>query len=159
VEGMKMFVRSVLTSLVSLLAVTLCSLPISAHEINEEDGVHRLALQISDNDPVKMTSVLNIAANVSRAYGDEGEEVEIKVIVFNAGIHMLRTDTSPIAKRLKSYTQSMPNVTFYACDNTLHSMARSEGKEPEIFDFAEHVTAGVVTLIQLNETGWTLVRP
>jgi hypothetical protein len=37
------------------------------------DGPHRLALQISDNDPVKMNAVLNVAANVSKYYSDKGE--------------------------------------------------------------------------------------
>ncbi len=40
-----------------------------------EDGIHRLALQISDNDAAKMATVLNVAANVSRHYSEIGEEV------------------------------------------------------------------------------------
>ena len=37
--------------------------------------------------------------------------------------------------------------------------ARRDGKEPPLVDNAERVTAGVVTLIELNEKGWTIVRP
>ena len=37
------------------------------------DKVHRLALQISDESPEKMTTVLNNAANVSRYYTQKGE--------------------------------------------------------------------------------------
>ena len=39
---------------------------------------HKLALQISDNDPAKMNAVLNVAANVSKYYSDKGEEIEIQ---------------------------------------------------------------------------------
>jgi uncharacterized protein len=120
---------------------------------------HRLALQISDNTPEKMNAVLNVAANVSKYYSDKGEEAEIQIIAFNAGLHMLRDDTSPVKPRLKSFKQGMPNVSFIACDNTLHSMARSEGKEPPLVENVEHVEAGVVRLIELAEKGWTLVRP
>jgi hypothetical protein len=120
---------------------------------------HKLALQISDNDPAKMNAVLNVAANVSRYYSDKGDEVEIQIVAFNAGLHMLRADTSPVKPRLKSFKDSMPNVSFMACDNTLHSMARTEGKEPPLVDNAQHVEAGVVTLIELGEKGWTIVRP
>ena len=56
---------------------------------------HRLALQISDNDADKMNAVLNVAANVSKFYSDKGEEIEIQIVAFNAGLHMLRDDTSP----------------------------------------------------------------
>jgi intracellular sulfur oxidation DsrE/DsrF family protein len=120
---------------------------------------HRLALQISDNDPGKMNAVLNVAANVSRYYSEKGDEVDIQIVAFNAGITMLRSDKSPVKDRLKSFEQGMPNVSFMACQNTLDSIARKEGKEPPLVENAQRVTAGVVTLIELGEKGWTIVRP
>jgi intracellular sulfur oxidation DsrE/DsrF family protein len=53
----------------------------------------------------------------------------------------------------------MPNVAFKACENTLEAMTRKEGKEPPLVENAERVKAGVVTLIELGEQGWTIVRP
>ena len=120
---------------------------------------HRLALQISDDSAEKMNAVLNVAANVSKYYTDKGDEVEIQIVAFNAGLTMLRADKSPVLERLKSFKQSMPNVSFMACQNTLDSLARKEGKEPPLVDNAVRVTAGVVTLIELGEKGWTIVRP
>ena len=120
---------------------------------------HRLALQISDNDPGKMNAVLNVAANVSKYYSDKGEDVEIQIVAFNAGLNMLRADKTPVAERLKSFKQGMPNVSFMACQNTLDSMTRSEGKEPPLVDNATRVPAGVVTLMELGEKGWTIIRP
>ena len=123
------------------------------------EGPHRLALQISDNDADKMNAVLNVAANVSKYYSDKGEEVEIQIVAFNAGLHMLREDTSPVKPRLASFAKGMPNVSFKACQNTIDSMAKRENKAIPIIEGAEHVTAGVVTLIELGEKGWTIVRP
>ena len=137
----------------ALLLVPLALAPASALE------KHRLALQISDNDPAKMNAVLSVAANVSKYYSDKGEEVEIEIVAFNGGLHMLREDTSPVKPRLKSFKQGMPNVSFIACENTLETMTRSEGKEPPLVENATRVTAGVVTLIELAEKGWTIVRP
>jgi len=122
-------------------------------------GTHRLALQISDNDPEKMTAVLNVAANVSRLYAAKGETIEIHVVAFNAGLHMLRADTSPVKERLQSFASSMPNVSFKACNNTLEAMIKREDKPIAIVDSATLVPAGVVTLIELGESGWTIVRP
>jgi uncharacterized protein len=119
----------------------------------------QLALQISDNDPDKMNAVLNVAANVSKFYSDKGEEVDIQIVAFNAGLHMLRNDTSPVKPRLKSFKEGMPNVSFMACENTLDAMTRKEGKEPALVDNVQRVKAGVVTLIELGEKGWTIVRP
>lgn len=126
------------------------------------ERVHRLALQISDGDPGKMTAVLNVAGNVARLYAEKGEEVEIRIVAFNAGLNMLRTDKSPVLARLKSVAESMPNVAFEACGNTRENMAKAENRKPEdipLFDKATVVKAGVVSLIELSEKGWTIVRP
>ena len=64
---MKMVLR------MGLVLVALVALSIGARA---EDGMHKLALQISDNDPAKMTEVLNVAANVSRHYSGIGEQVD-----------------------------------------------------------------------------------
>jgi hypothetical protein len=137
----------------AILLLPLAAAPAGAME------KHRLALQISDSDPAKMNAVLNVAANVSKYYSDKGDEVEIQIVAFNAGLNMLRQDKSPVLDRLKSFKQGMPNVAFVACENTLEAMTRAEGKEPPLVDNATRVPAGVVTLIELGEKGWTIVRP
>jgi intracellular sulfur oxidation DsrE/DsrF family protein len=133
----------------------------AATAVLAQDGLaqHKLALQISDNNPQKMTTVLNVAANVTRHYESIGETVEVRIVAFNAGLHMLRVDTSPVLDRLNSFGASMPNVTFAACGNTIDTMAKKEGKATPIAAVAERVPAGVVDLMTLDEAGWTIVRP
>ena len=138
----------------ALFAVALMAMPSIAAAAD-----HKLVLQISDNDPQKMNTVLNVAANVSRLYSEKGEEVDIKVVAFNAGLHMLRPDTSPVSERISNFSASMPNVAFQACNNTREAMAKKSGKDVPIFEFAEVVPAGVVSIIELNEQGYTIVRP
>ena len=135
------------------------ALGMASPALAQDDGSHRLALQISDNNPQKMTTVLNVAANVTRLYQDRGEEVEIRIVAFNAGLHMLREDTSPVLERLTSFGQSMPNVTFAACGNTITGMTKKEGVAPPISTHAEVVPAGVVELMALDQAGWTIIRP
>jgi intracellular sulfur oxidation DsrE/DsrF family protein len=38
-------------------------------------------------------------------------------------------------------------------------MSAKEGKDIPIFEFAEVVPAGVVTIMELDEAGYTVVRP
>ena len=152
-----MIVRAFLLGLVLAPTLAAAALPAGA-----ADKAHRLALQISDDTPEKMTAVLNVAANVSRHYAGVGEEVEIRVVAFNAGLNMLRTDRSPVLARLKSVSESLHNVAFEACANTRENMARNEGKKAEeipIYADARIVPSGVVSLIELSEKGWTVVRP
>ncbi|HYA73722.1 MAG TPA: hypothetical protein VEF36_11260 [Roseiarcus sp.] len=120
---------------------------------------HKLALQISDADPAKMTAVLDIAANVSRHYTGKGEEVEIAVVAFNGGIGMLLADRSPVAERLTQFERSMPNVRFEACNQTLAGVEKREGKRPPLLPGVAVVDAGVPELMDLSEQGYTVVRP
>lgn len=120
---------------------------------------HRLALQISDNAPDKMTAVLNVAANVSRYYSDRGEDVEIEIVAFNAGLHMLRADTSAVKDRVSSFRKSMANVSFKAGKNTMDAMEKTEGKSVVLISQIDVVEAGVTRLIELSENGRTIVRP
>lgn len=141
----------------AFVAGALVSLPTAG--VTAENKVHKLALQISDNEPEKMNAVINVAANVSRFYSDKGEEVEIEIVAFNAGLHMLRADTSPVKDRVTNALKALPNVSFKACKNTMDAMERSEGKPVPLLPKMDIVEAGVTRLIELSEQGWTIVRP
>ncbi|MBB4395787.1 hypothetical protein GGD62_004906 [Bradyrhizobium sp. ERR14] len=120
---------------------------------------HRLALQISDDDPVKMRAVLDVAANVSRHYSGQGEDVEIAVVAFNGGVDMLLQDRSPVKERLANFLKSMPNVSFIACGNTLETLAAKEDKRPPLIEGVSVTQVGVAALMDLAEKNWTIVRP
>lgn len=150
-----------MSSFRSLTVFLLASLAVLSTPVTgaAADKMHRLALQISDSDAEKMTAVLNVAVNVTKYYEQKGEEVEIRVVAFNAGLHMLRDDTSPVKERIAGFAKSMPGVTFNACGNTIDGMARKEGKKPPILASATVVPAGVITLMELASNGWTIIRP
>ena len=120
---------------------------------------HKLALQVSDDDDATMRSALDIAANVSRYYTERAEEVDIRIVVYGPGMVMLRPEKTPVMDRLTSFSQSMPNVSFAACGNTLDTLELKEGERPKIVPFATVVEAGVVELLRLHEDGYTLVKP
>jgi len=122
---------------------------------------HRLILQVDTNDLAMMNLALNNAANVDRYYSDLGEPVEIEVITFGPGLHMLRDDTSPapVNDRIKSMAESRLSVTFKACGNTQENMAKAENKKIPLVSQATVVKSGVVRVMELQEQGWSYVRP
>ena len=97
---MKLMRRSLLAGLaVAALAGT------SALAGQAGDGTKRLAIQISDNDPATFNKALNVATNFARGMSESGDFYEIEIVTFNAGLHMLRTDTSPVLDRIASITK------------------------------------------------------
>jgi intracellular sulfur oxidation DsrE/DsrF family protein len=128
-------------------------------DADEEMVFHKLALQVSDDDETAMRSALDMASNVSRSYSAKAHEVEIRIVVYGPGLDMLRPDRSPVLDRLKAFEQSMPNVTFAACRNTLDTLERKEGRRPELVPYAEIVEAGGAELIELHEQGYAIIKP
>jgi uncharacterized protein len=121
--------------------------------------LHRLILQVHINEPAMMNLALNNATNVAQYYKDLGEKVTIEVVTFGPGLHMLRDDTSPVKARIKAIKESTPAISFKACGNTQENMHKAESKEIPIIPEATVVKSGVVRVMELQEQGWTYVRP
>jgi intracellular sulfur oxidation DsrE/DsrF family protein len=121
--------------------------------------LHHLILQVNANEPAMMNLALNNATNVAQYYKDLGEKVEIEVVTFGPGLHMLRDDTSPVKARIKAIKESTPAISFKACGNTQENMHKAENKEIPIIPEATVVKSGVVRVMELEERGWTYVKP
>jgi intracellular sulfur oxidation DsrE/DsrF family protein len=121
--------------------------------------LHHLVLQVNTNEPAMMNLALNNATNVAQYYKDLGEKVTIEVVTFGPGLHMLRDDTSPVKARIKAIKESTPSISFKACGNTQENMSKAESKEIPLIPEATVVKSGVVRVMELQEQGWTYVRP
>jgi intracellular sulfur oxidation DsrE/DsrF family protein len=120
---------------------------------------HRLILQVNTSDPAAMNLALNNAMNVTQYYKERGERVKIEVITFGPGLNMLREDTSPVKARIETMALSTPEVSFKACGNTQENMRKAENKDIPIISQAQVVKSGVVRVMELEEQGWTYVKP
>lgn len=120
---------------------------------------HRLVVQVDVNDPAIMNLALNNVSNTVQHYAEIGQKVEVELVAFGPGLHMLRDDTSPVKARIKSMSETMPEVSFSACGNTKENMARIEAKEIPLISQAKVTKSGVVRLMELQEQGWSYLRP
>jgi len=120
---------------------------------------HRLILQVNTNEPAVMSLALNNAVNVEQYYKEIGGQVRIEIVAFGPGLHMLREDTSPVKERIKALTDNSRPISFAACGNTRANMSRAEQKEIALIPQATVVPSGVVRIIELQEQGWSYVRP
>jgi uncharacterized protein len=124
-----------------------------------KDMEHRLVLQVNTNDQAAMNLALNNATNVAQYYKELGEKVKIEVVTFGPGLNMLRADTSPVKARIETMALSMPEISFKACGNTRANMNKAEDKDIPIIQQAQVVKSGVVRVMELEEQGWTYVKP
>ncbi|MBH5402524.1 hypothetical protein HZZ13_32745 [Bradyrhizobium sp. CNPSo 4010] len=120
---------------------------------------HRLILQVNSNEPAMMNLTLNNATNVAQYYRDHGEPVSIEIVTFGPGLHMLRDDTSPVKPRIEVLAMSNPEISFKACGNTQENMRKAENKDINLIPQAAVVKSGVVRVMELQEQGWSYVKP
>jgi uncharacterized protein len=124
-------------------------------------AANKVAIQVNQNDKAVMDLALNNAKNIIEYYKEKGETVAVEIVTYGPGLHMLRADTSPVKDRLKRLKElAFPgNVQYSACNNTKQGMEKTEGKEVPILTEATLVPSGVVRLIDLQEKGWSYLRP
>ncbi|MEH3145438.1 MAG: hypothetical protein PGN34_08820 [Methylobacterium frigidaeris] len=120
---------------------------------------HRVVIQITQNDPGTMTMALNNVENMTRRYESLGEAVEVEIVAYGAGLHMMRSDTSPVRDRIAALARRDKPVVFTGCGNTRTVQSRQEGREITLVPEARTVEAGITRIVELQEQGWSYVRP
>ena len=151
-------------SALALLIGSAAAAPVSqvaapaAQPRSEAKQSHRVVIQITQNDPAVMNMVLNNTANMMKHYEAMGEQLKVEIVAYGAGLHMMRSDTSPVRDRLAALAGNK-RVTLSGCGNTMASQGRQEGKEVTLVPAARVVETGIARIVELQEQGWTYVRP
>jgi intracellular sulfur oxidation DsrE/DsrF family protein len=152
---MRRFMRPIIAAAGLLIAFT------SHGFAAEPQPQHRLVIQVDQNDRRTMDFALNNATDVIKHYRGLDQTVAVEIMACGPGIHMLRIDSSPVKERIKQIreTASPSKIQFSACNNTKQSMEKKEGHLLEMLPGTTIVPLGVVRLLELQEQGWSYVRP
>ena len=123
---------------------------------------HRVALQVGVNDPALMNLALTGVEDILAHYAAAGEGVAVDLTALGPGYAMMRADLSPVAARLRDLKGRHPAVLFSACQRARRALAAQAGKAvseiPQLPE-ARDVPVGVVHLSELQERGWSYLRP
>ena len=147
--------------LLRLAAIAVMSVVFASTGLAAGGKSHHIAIQIDQNDPQVMNLALNNANAVIEYYRARNEDVDIDVVAYGPGLHILRSDTSPVQDRIKRLKDMVfpGKIQFSACNNTRQGMEKAEGHAIPILADATVVPSGVVHLMELQEQGWSYVRP
>jgi len=139
----------------------LLSFALAASAFAAEGKSHRVTFHVDQNDPEVMNQTLNNVGNVIDYYRGRNEEVDVDIVAYGPGLHMLRADTSPVVDRIKRLKDMVfpGKIQFSACNITKTAMEKREGHAVAIVPEATVVPSGVVHLMELQEQGFSYVRP
>ena len=135
------------------------SIPSSSRQQMSERNQHHVAVRVSENDSKIMNLAINNAENLATFHKQSSEAVQIEIVAYGPGLNMVRSDTSPVRDRLAALVGRPQPVTLSGCDNTLGRQSKQEGKEISLVSEARLVPTGIGRIVQLQEQGWTYIRP
>jgi len=118
------------------------------------DTMHKLVIQVSTDDLKTQKIAMNNAVNLQKLYGMDN--IEIEIVAYGPGLKML-TAKSKYADRVKSL--AMQDITFSACMNTMNKMKKKLGHLPKLTEGVGTVKAGVARILELQEQGYSYIRP
>lgn len=152
---MSNFKKFVMTGamLTALVGLTGCG---PQAEAVKEPGMHKVVIQVSSADPKTQTIAINNAVNIRKALGRDNVDVEI--VAYGPGLSMLTAN--PKNKNAVRVTSlAMEGVKFDACGNTMKKIEKKTGHMPKLAEGVTVVPGGVIKIMQLQEAGYSYVRP
>ena len=123
--------------------------------VPQSDGVHRVVIQMSTDDPRAQTIALNNAINLQKKYGAGNLQVEI--VAYGPGINLI-LPTGKQARRVKNLA-AHDEFIFSAGKNTLDKIRKRTGKTPRLIEGVDTVPMGVARVVELQERGYSYIRP
>ena len=112
---------------------------------------HFAVFHISTGDGFAQKLILNNAQNLQNFYG--ADKVVIEVVTYGPGLRTLFKESTN-TKRIQRMADN--GITFSACANTMKAMGRGD---QSLHKAAKVVPGGVVRIMELQEAGWTYIRP
>ncbi len=117
-------------------------------------AAHKVVIQVSTKDPLVQKIALNNAVNLQKHYGPDN--IKVEVVAYGPGLSLL-TKKSSQKDRIKSL--AVQDITFSACSNTMRKVKKKTGKNPALVEGVGVVPAGVARILELQEKGYSYVRP
>ena len=136
-----------------LIMIFMCFTSLNAEKLNE-DKVHKVVIQVSTDDLRTQKIALNNAVNLQALYGIDN--VEIEIVAYGPGLNLL-TSRSMHNKRVESL--ALQNISFSACTNTINKVEKKFGTKVVLLEGVEKTKAGVARIIELQEEGYSYIRP
>ncbi|WP_212524010.1 DsrE family protein [Actibacterium sp. MT2.3-13A] len=132
---------------------------LSAVGAHAEGATHHIAIHVDQNDPAVMNMALNNVANVAAFYKSQGDSAVIEVVAYGPGLNMYVAGKSPVADRIAAMSLEVEGLSFAACGNTLRKMSEKAGQDVQLLEEAKVVPSGVVRLVELQQQGYSYIRP
>lgn len=120
----------------------------------KEAELHKVVIQVSSDDAATQALAMNNAVNLQQAIGMDN--VSIEIVAYGPGLSML-LDGTKNSQRVSSLAKQ--DIVFSACGNTMKKVEAKQGRPVMLSEGVRVVSAGVQRIMELQEQGYSYVRP
>ncbi len=120
---------------------------------------HRIVFQVNADDQIPMKHAVSNSINLVKHYRELGETARVEIVAYGDGISMFRADKSPVRDILEYMRMNFPEIAFTVCGNTKAIIEQREGHVMPLIEGTRVVPFGIVRLVELQEAGWSYIRP
>lgn len=139
--------------------VTTSVQPVVVQASNSAPVEHRVVFQVNADDLAPMKHAISNSINLVRHYRDVHQSVRVEIVAYGLGITMFRADTSPVRDMLEYMRSNFPEIAFTACGNTKAIVEKREERTIPLIEGTAVVPFGIVRIVELQEAGWSYIRP
>ncbi len=123
--------------------------------LNIQAANPKYVIQVSTDDARTQKIALNNAVNLQKHYGG-ADKVDIEIVAFGPGLGILTTNNKNSSRVER---MALNNIKFSACQNTMRGFKKKKGHFPTLTDGVDKTPAGVVRIGELQQQGYSYIRP
>ncbi len=117
----------------------------------------RILVHVASSRGEVVDSALQEVEDYLRDARAAGRRVEVEIVANNAGMDILRADTSAYAKRLERLRAAYPNLTYIACNQTADRL-REKGVAVRLLPGVHVAPTALDEIVKRMQQGWVYIR-
>ncbi len=142
-----------------LVTLLLCALLLAVLPAAARAKEHRLVIHVDSDRAEVMTEALHNATNVIGAERKQGDTTRVEIVANGPGIAMLIGDLSPVKDEIRRLHAEYPQVVLSACGISLAHTAQAMKRDLSVLPEARVVPSGAMRIMELEEHGWSYLKP
>jgi intracellular sulfur oxidation DsrE/DsrF family protein len=143
--------RVLLTLLAVVIGISTVGCSGTAAVLSQES--HRVVMHLNSGDEKVQRGVLN---NIRHLYQEVGREhARVELVAHGAGLTLLMKKDSLLATEVAQLKTAYA-VEFTACSNTMKAQGLTR---TDLIDQVDRTVPAIVRLVELQEQGWSYIKP
>jgi intracellular sulfur oxidation DsrE/DsrF family protein len=124
--------------------------------LRDVDG-NRILVHVSSGQRESLRTALDEVEDLLRSARTAGRGVEVEIVANSTGLDLLRSDASPYLARVSALRREFPNLTFFACNQTIERL-RERGVTVNLLPGVHVAPSALDQVVKRLHGGWVYIR-